>query len=246
MTRHLGCAILALAVTASGASAAQADTFTPGYTDFPNALRLAPSTSDPAPTVIVTSSNGFDWAAAGMGAAGGVAIALILVGSLALIRRRRMRPVTALTAAAVVGALALAAVALGSPGSGFTATNLVDRASFDETIHLNSDRIKFETKDPTDVRVQTITYAPGGRSGWHYHLGMVLAAVQAGELTVWDSSCSTKVYGPNSPNGAVFVETGTEPMQVGNTGSAPATVYATLVAPDGAPFRVETDPVSCP
>lgn len=148
----------------------------------------------------------------------------------------------------LVLAAAAAAVALGEPGFGFVATNLVPKADFNETANLNSDRIKFQTKDPTDVRFQTITYAPGGRSGWHHHPGMVLAAVKSGEVTVWDAQCNTRTYGPGLPNGAVFVEYGDQPMQVGNTTTADAVVYAAFVAPSTDPpvFRIEDTPRSCP
>ena len=53
---------------------------------------------------------------------------------------------------AVIATLATA-VALGSPGSGNAITTLVT-ANFDQTVHLNSDRVKFQTKDATDVRVK--------------------------------------------------------------------------------------------
>ena len=45
----------------------------------------------------------------------------------------------------------------------------------------------------------------------------------------------------------VFVEYGDEPEQVRNMSSAPATVYATQVAPDADPavFRIEDDPPPC-
>jgi hypothetical protein len=138
-------------------------------------------------------------------------------------------------------------LALGSLGSGFTATNLVAKADFNETVQLNSDRVKLQTKGPTDVRVQTLTFQPGGRTGWHHHPGFVLVAVQSGEVTIFDSQCNSKTYGPDSPNGAAFVESGDEPMEVRNTGGAPATVYATFVAPEATPavFRLEDDPAAC-
>ncbi len=114
-------------------------------------------------------------------------------------------------------------------------------------MQLNSDRIKFQTKGPTDVRVQTITFAPGGYSGWNHKPGFALVAVQSGEVTQFDPQCNGTTYGPNSPNGAVFMEYGDEPEEVRNTSSAPATVYATLVAPDADPavFRIEDDPPPC-
>jgi quercetin dioxygenase-like cupin family protein len=149
--------------------------------------------------------------------------------------------------AATVGGVAigmLGPAALGSPPSGFTPTNLV-KADLDEKVHLNSDRVKFQTKDPTDVLVQKIVTDPGGFSGWHHHPGMVIVAVQSGALTVWDSHCNKTTYGPGLPNGSVWTESGDEPMQVTSAGGA--TSYATFVAPSADPpvFRIEDDPPPC-
>jgi hypothetical protein len=161
------------------------------------------------------------------------------------IKRKHRRLLTGAAGLAVVGAFA--AVALGSPGSGRVTTLLVAKADNNETVQLNSDQIKFQTKGPTDVRVQTITFAPGGRSGWNHKPGFVLVAVLSGEVTKFDSDCNGTPYGPDSPNGAVFVEYGDHPEEVRNMSDAPATVYATLVAPDADPavFRIEDDPPPC-
>ena len=161
------------------------------------------------------------------------------------IQRKHARLLTAIVGVAVVGTLA--AVALGSPGFGNVTTLLVAKADFNETVHLNSDRIKFQTKGPTDVRIRTITFAPGGYSGWHHDPGFALVTVKSGEVTEVDSQCNSTTYGPNSPNGAVFVEYGDEPGEVRNTSSAPATIYSTVVAPDADPavFRIEDDPPPC-
>ncbi len=120
-------------------------------------------------------------------------------------------------------------------------------ANFDETVHLNSDRVKFQTKGATDVRVQKIVYSPGGRSGWHHHPGIVIAAVQSGSVTFTHSDCSSKTYGPGLPNGAVFVEGGDDPSQVSSTSGA--TLYVTYVAPSADPpvFRIDDhDFPGCP
>jgi hypothetical protein len=87
----------------------------------------------------------------------------------------------------------------------------------------------------------------GGYSGWNHKPGFVIVAVQSGEVTKFDSQCNGTTYGPNSPNGAVFVEYGDEPEEVRNMSGASATVYATLVAPDADPpvFRIEDDPPPC-
>ena len=120
-------------------------------------------------------------------------------------------------------------------------------ANFAKKVELNSDGVKFQTKDPTDVRVARVDIAPGGYSGWNHKPGFNLVAVLSGEVTKFDSHCNGTTYGPNSSNGAVFVEYGDEPEEVRNMSSAPATVYATLVAPDADPpvFRIEDDPPPC-
>lgn len=108
-------ALLVLALTAGGASVAQAEPFIPGYTDFPNALRVAdeqqqskfipgytdfpnalrlapPGTVRSVPIVVtnVSSASGFDWADAGIGA-GVTAAVLVTLGGLSVTVRRRGR-----------------------------------------------------------------------------------------------------------------------------------------------------------
>jgi hypothetical protein len=173
---------------------------------------------------------------------------VLLVGGLTEKVLRGLRTtkkwIAATVGVAVIGTLA-AAVVLGNPGSMVTITTLVT-ANFDHAVHLNSDRVKFQTKDPTDVRMQQLVFAPGGRSGWHHHPGMVIVTVQSGALTLWESDCSSQTYGPGLPNGAVFAEGGDSPQEVTSAGGA--TVYAVFVAPSNDPVitRVEDDPISCP
>ena len=153
--------------------------------------------------------------------------------------------------AASVGVAAcglVAAAALASPPSGFTPTNLVPEAEIAEGFHVNSDRVKLQTKGPTDVRVQRVDIAPGGRSGWHHHPGVVIVAVERGTVTYVDSNCDATSYGAGSPNGSVFVESGDDPHEARNLTAQPATVYATFIAPDADPgvFRIEDPLINCP
>jgi len=170
----------------------------------------------------------------------------ILQGEEEVLRVLRLRKKwgAATIGVAVIGTLATA-VALGSPGSGNAITTLVT-ANFDQTVHLNSDRVKFQTKDATDVRIQKIVFAPGAFSGWHHHPGMAMVSVESGAVRLWDSDCSSQTYGPGLPNGAVFTESGDAPQQVTSAGGA--TVYAVFVAPSNDPpvTRVEDAAVSCP
>jgi hypothetical protein len=72
----------------------QRSEFIPGYTDFPNALRLAPHSQAGLPVRVSVqdagSQSGFDWGAAGTGA-GVTAATLLLVGGLSVSLRRRGR-----------------------------------------------------------------------------------------------------------------------------------------------------------
>jgi quercetin dioxygenase-like cupin family protein len=155
------------------------------------------------------------------------------------------RAVVATVGVAACGLVAAAAFA--SPPSGFTPTNLVPEAEIAESFHVNSDRVKLQTKGPVDVRVQRVDIAPGGRSGWHHHPGVVIVAVETGTVTYVDSDCDATSYGAGSPNGSVFVESGDEPHEARNLTTQPATVYATFVAPDSDPgvFRIEDPLINC-
>ena len=160
--------------------------------------------------------------------------------------RSKKKWAAATVGVAVIGTLA--AVALGEPGSGVTPTNLVT-ANFAHTVHLNSDRVKFQTKDATYVRVQKLVFAPNSRNGWHHHPGMALVTVESGSVTLWQSDCSSKTYGPGLSDGAVFADGGDDPVQA--TSTTGATIYVVLVAPNDGPvtpatFRIEDDPISCP
>ena len=156
--------------------------------------------------------------------------------------RLRKKLSAAIVGAAVFGAFA--GVALGSAGVGFVPTNLVT-GNLNNHVKLNSDRVKFQTKDRTDVRVQRIEIAPGGFSGWHHHPGIVIVTVASGQVTLTNSDCSSTTYGPGLPAGSVFVEGGDDPGQASSV--AGATVYATFVAPHADPpvFRIEDSPQSC-
>lgn len=150
-------------------------------------------------------------------------------------------------AAAIFGIAAVgisATAALASPGSGISSDNLVT-ANLDEPGHINSDRVKFQTKDRTDVRVQRLTFAAGSYSGWHHHPGVIIVAVASGSVTLTESNCGSKTYGPGLPNGSVFVEGHDSVQQATSAGGA--VVYVTYVAPSADPpvFRIEDPVQSC-
>jgi hypothetical protein len=123
--------------------------------------------------------------------------------------------------------------ALATASFGVTGTTQV-RGTLAEKVHLNADRLKFQTKDDTDVVVQTFTYIPGGYSGWHTHPGFVLVVVESGTVTI-QVGCSVHSYSA----GQSFVESGTDPIMARNLSGAPLVVRATYVVPKGVAVRRE-------
>lgn len=155
--------------------------------------------------------------------------------------------ITATRIAAIValGTAALIAVpALASTGFGITSTILAT-GDLDETVNINHDRVKFQTKGPADVRVQKLEFGAGAYTGWHHHPGVVIVTVASGLITTVQADCSTKTYGVGSGNGSVFVEGHDTPMEARSADGG--VVYATYVAPDATPrvFRIEDDALTC-
>lgn len=156
--------------------------------------------------------------------------------------RKFARVVLGIAASSMIGTVAVA-----SPGSTGDKAILVENlvtANNDETGHVNSDRVKFQTKGRTDVRVQKLTFPPRSFSGWHHHPGLVIVAVKSGKVTLQQADCSSKDYGPGQLNGEVFVEGHDSAQQASSEDGA--VVYVTYVAPSADPrvFRLE-DPIQC-
>jgi quercetin dioxygenase-like cupin family protein len=138
----------------------------------------------------------------------------------------------------VAGVAALAVVpsaALATPGSGVSATILAKGTS--------EDGLKIKTKGRTDVVVRTITIEPGGSTGWHYHLGKLIAVVQSGTLTRTMADCSVEV----ATAGQSFVEPdGANHVHIGrNLGTEPVVLYVTYLLPEGAPLSVDAPDPGC-
>ena len=149
---------------------------------------------------------------------------------------------SALAAAVAVAAIA-AGVALATPGSGITPTVHVARATLAETANVNADRIRFKTKNPTDVSVVTLRMAPGATTGWHRHPGLVIIAVTEGVGTLYSSDCSSRAYSA----GEVFVETGDDGAGVlRNETTSDVVLTVTFVAPKGSGFRIDEPNPGCP
>jgi quercetin dioxygenase-like cupin family protein len=93
------------------------------------------------------------------------------------------------------------------------------------------------------VVVRRITIAPGGTTGWHYHDGELIAAVESGRLTRTLADCSTV----ETPAGTSFVEpAGRGHVHVGrNLGSQPVVLYVTYLLPAGSPLAHDVAAPDC-
>ena len=147
------------------------------------------------------------------------------------------------SAAGIFGIAATAMVAApvtASPGSGVTPTNL-STVTLVQDFDANHDRVKFQTKDSTTVRMQRLDFSAGGHTGFHHHPGVVIVSVASGTVTLVDGhDCGRKDYGPGSPNGSIFIEADDHAHEAASASGA--TVFVTYIVPDnnGSPiFRVE-------
>ncbi|MCX4911653.1 cupin domain-containing protein [Streptomyces sp. NBC_00878] len=125
--------------------------------------------------------------------------------------------------------------ALATPGSGVTGTILAQGTS--------AGTLKVKAKGRTDVIVRSITIAPGGSTGWHYHSGQVIAVVKSGTLTRTLQDCSVEV----TTTGTSFIEpAGARHVHIGrNLGTEPVELYVTYLVPEGSPLSVDADAPAC-
>lgn len=155
-------------------------------------------------------------------------------------------------AAALSGlaALLVAATALATPGSGFTAAQQW-KGVFGEidahVVDMPRHQVKLKTKGESDVWITRNAIAIGGHSGWHTHPGPSLIVVTVGEITAYnadDPSCTGTVY----TQGQGFVDPGGGSVHLlRNESAAPAETVAVQFLPRGADRRIDApDPGSCP
>ena len=147
-------------------------------------------------------------------------------------------------AAAALAALALLAFAVNvtfaSPPAGVTPT-LLARGTYDSFKTMSypdgGGLFKAEAKDPIDVVVRRHDYAAGGTTGWHQHPYPVFVTVLSGQVTFYDyddPTCTAHVVSA----GQGYVDSGTGHIGRNETGE-PAVDISVIMAPVGAPFRLE-------
>jgi quercetin dioxygenase-like cupin family protein len=103
--------------------------------------------------------------------------------------------------------------------------------------------VKIEAKDGLKLATQTITFQPGGQSGWHTHPGPVFISVKEGTMTFYDENCNATVR----MAGEGFLDVGSDAHLARNESGAPATNVVTYFAPPNAPLlRIDApQPPNC-
>jgi quercetin dioxygenase-like cupin family protein len=91
--------------------------------------------------------------------------------------------------------------------------------------------------------VRDTTIAPGGRIGWHWHRGTVIAVIKQGFLSHYRDDCTVDaVYGP----GDSYVEaSGPDHVHDGrNLGTTPVVLEVMYIIPAGTPLADASKPPS--
>jgi quercetin dioxygenase-like cupin family protein len=140
-----------------------------------------------------------------------------------------------------VAVIALAGAAFATSSSGLTSTTPIRGLLGKVDVKHNNIELEAQHHTSADVAVATLTFAPGGSSGWHHHPGVVVVVVESGTITFYDENCHAEVHRA----GAAFVESSDEPGLAKNAGTVNAVVHATYIVPTShssaqpTPLRIE-------
>jgi hypothetical protein len=109
-----------------------------------------------------------------------------------------------------------------------------------------------KTQGPSDVYVQTNTWAPItedqntqediiASTGWHSHPGHSLIIITSGAITEYEDDCAPRIYGPGQPLGNTLVDPGGSHVHLirNESRTTPATGYAIQIIPSGASRRID-------
>jgi Cupin domain len=138
-------------------------------------------------------------------------------------------------------------------GSGSTST-LLGRATFRDPNDQNFKvkritgdwHAEIKAKPAVDIAVQTITFQPGGHSGWHGHPGPAFIQVVSGTMTFYEShdpACKPTVL----TAGQGYLDIGDHAHIARNESTTPAQNIVTYFAPPGVALRIDApNPGNCP
>jgi quercetin dioxygenase-like cupin family protein len=146
-----------------------------------------------------------------------------------------------------LAALAIAAGALATSGSGLTSITYAQGTLEPVDVHVKTGdwKTKLETKGTSTVITTENRVVPGGHFGWHSHPGPSLVIVKSGTSTFYngdDPTCTPHVY----PAGSAYVDPGGVTHIARNEGTTELVIIVTRVLPEGAAPRIdEPNPGNC-
>ena len=174
---------------------------------------------------------------------------------------RRRRGVTlGLLVGAIAAAIAFAAQALATPGSG-AVSNYVARGPVSQSVVIGVPRSATATRTvrvrvgrrvvtrrvrftyqtvtplmtcgstPCDTAYQQLTIQPGGHTGWHTHPGPTFVAIAQGEGTLYHGISGCPSH--KYGVGAGFMQPATEVHNMRNEGTTPLVLWAFYALPPG-------------
>ncbi len=54
--------------------------------------------------------------------------------------------------------------------------------------------VKLQNKGQSDFFYQDLVVAPGGRTGWHHHPGLLMITVKEGTVDFYDARCTKQIF----------------------------------------------------
>ncbi len=119
----------------------------------------------------------------------------------------------------------------------------LETMSSEEREEVDGWPLEIVARQGLNVATQTITFQPGGQSGWHTHPGPVFISVKEGTMTFYDENCIATVR----MAGEGFLDTGADPHLARNETGSPATNVVTYFTPPRAPsLRIDApQPQNC-
>ena len=128
-------------------------------------------------------------------------------------------------------AVILSGLALATTGSGTSSTLTGPPVTY-EPFKVKRDavdgwKVKIDANDGLTIATQSITFQPGGQSGWHRHPGPVFISVKEGTMTFYDENCNATVVSA----GQGFLDAGDDAHLARNESGSPSTNVVTYFAP---------------
>ncbi|HUP87331.1 MAG TPA: cupin domain-containing protein [Acidimicrobiales bacterium] len=104
----------------------------------------------------------------------------------------------------------------------------------------NHHGVDVHVEGPASLVFARSTIQPGGSTGWHFHSGPVLVAIQSGTLTRYDAEGNAHVHPPGE---SIIEPAGETNVHMGaNHGTESVVLLVTYVVPSGAPLSIEGCP----